>query len=281
MLVQPSNIPDLLRQALATAGRATEDEWLRWKVLKEVMGALAEIDTDCSPAEACFACQRNATRVLGVADPYERDRERLNLDALAVEAEARKLVAGTQDPLAAALRLAALANRLDPGILETYTARAVLADFERAALPAMEMEELRQEISKAKTVLYILDGAGEVLFDKLVMEQLLPGRAVTAVVRRCPVLTSATREDAQAVGLPAEVRLMDPGEDTLGCPLQLCSSEFKDLLHAADIVLGKGEACYQTLHEMVRECWFLLACRTAETARHLGLKRGELALVKQ
>jgi len=90
--------------------------------------------------------------------------------------------------------------------------------------------------------------AGEIAFDRLLIEQLGPAR-VTVAVRGGPVINDATRADARAVGLHEISEIIDNGSDAPGTLLDDCSQEFKRCFIEADLILAKGQGNFEMLSD--------------------------------
>ncbi len=273
-------IPCVLRQALAAARRVTDDPWLHRKLLFAVMEKLPEVNFDRTPAEISYDTLRFACKYLGVADPFKEDKGLHNDKMLAIENEMRQAIRAAADPLRAAVRFALAGNMIDLGILAVEDIEAELArDAAELTIALDDFAALRDALDGARSALYLLDNAGEVVCDKLVMEQ-LGVHDITCAVRRAPIINDVTREDVQAVGLERIARIVDIGADALGVPLSVCSAEFRDLFAGADVVISKGQANFETLDEADREIVHILRAKCDHMASHLGVPRGAAVIVR-
>ncbi len=62
----------------------------------------------------------------------------------------------------------------------------------------MIMIPFKNAVNETDTILYLLDNSGEIVFDKLLIEELLrKGKKVKAVVKGSPVLNDVTMDDAR------------------------------------------------------------------------------------
>ena len=86
-----------------------------------------------------------------------------------------------------------------------------------------DMTAFKKAVTEAQTILYLADNAGEIFFDRLLIEQ-LTGARVTLAVRGMPVINDATREDALAAGLEEIAEIIDNGSDAPGTILQDCNA---------------------------------------------------------
>ena len=273
-------LPCLLQQTLGAARRATDDPWVRRKLLFAVMEFLPTLNFDRTPAELSFDCLRFASKYLGVADPFEADKALFTEKMLAVENEMRRDVLAAPDPLLAAIRFALAGNMIDLGIVEVDHIEGELAkDASELELAINDYPALREELASARSVMYILDNAGEAVCDKLVIEQ-LHAPEITCVVRKAPIINDVTRADAEAVGLGRLGAVIDVGAEALGVPLGVCSAGFRQRFAEADVVISKGQANFETLDTAERRIFHILRAKCDYIAADLGVGRGAGVLVR-
>jgi uncharacterized protein with ATP-grasp and redox domains len=287
---RPECLPCCLRRILHTAEGATTDEWLLRKVLGEVMQDLARVDDKATPAEVIHSVARKTARTLGVSDPYGEEKRRWIEETTSNADWIRSVIDGASDPFEAAVRLALAANLLDcelrADLVKRFSLKTLVEGFHRVPFAPDALEDFRQAVQKANKVLYIHDAAGELFFDRLLIEKMgKPKGAVFSAVRESPILGDATREDALAAGLDRVAEVIDPGIDCLGVPLNACSQEFREHYRTAGLVIAKGQASYQTLEGKEaridgepREVFFLLRIKCPVMARHLGVSVGDSVL---
>ena len=106
------------------------------------------------------------------------------------------------------------------------------------------------DLKNSKKVLYICDNAGEIVFDKLLIEEIKKYVAdVVVAVKGKPILNDATLEDAEFVGINEIARVISTGGDIIGVILEECSQEFLDEFYSADMIVAKGMGNYESLTE--------------------------------
>jgi len=291
---QSQCIPCFLRRVLQIAGLVTSDEWLHRKILGEVMQDLAHFDDKSTPAEVMHEVFRRTAKALGAADPFAGEKARWREDVLGNAETIRASVQGSDDALFQALTLSLAANAIDDELLQGLTLKTVLESRSEAPVESDNLDEFVSSATAAKSILFVHDTVGELFFDRLLIEEILraagddpeagPDR-VTSVVRQQPILGDATREDAIEIGLDQVAHVVDPGVDGLGLPLTECSEEFREIFRAADLVIAKGQANYQTLEAEGRapggeekEVWFLFRVKCPVMARKLAASIGELLI---
>lgn len=164
----------------------------------------------------------------------------------------RSRIEAAQDPVFAALQFSVLGNYLDFAALQGQVSFDKLDEMLDSALE-MPLDAdcyrvFRQDLSQAKSLLYLTDNAGEIVFDRLFAETLkkaFPQLEITFCVRGAPVHNDATREDAIAAGIP--FRVIDSGSNIGGTELSALGSEAKAAMETADVIMAKGMGNTETL----------------------------------
>ena len=284
---RPECIPCCLQRVLYAANLVTDDEWLHRKILSDSMQDLCEVDNLASPAEVVHQVFHRAGRALGVATPYEADQKKWVEKAKGSETAIRAAIQESGDSFLAALKLAVAVNLIDcefrDQLLPGFSLKSILAGIEDIELAIDHSEDLRQAASDATKILFIHETAGELLFDRLLIETFEkdPG-AVVSVLRSVPSLGGALKEDALSVGLDTVATLTDPGVDCRGLNLGSSSDKFKEEYNSADLVIAKGQAAFETMEETVggsskeqRGFFFLLRAKCPVIAGELGVAPGD------
>lgn len=126
-------------------------------------------------------------------------------------------------------------------------------------------------IARRPRLLYLADNCGEIVFDKLLIEQLLAlGCNLTLAVRRSPIINDATLEDARLCGLDALCPVIDNGADVPGTPLAACSPEFRRAFAQADGIISKGMGNFECLSEVQAPIFFLFIVKCTTVRNHLN-----------
>jgi len=108
---------------------------------------------------------------------------------------------------------------------------------------------LFQDLNKFQSCLYILDNAGEIVFDKLVIEELIKNDIeVIAVVKGNPISNDAILSDAISIGLDKVCKVITTGSPNLGFDPQDNSEDFLKFLNEAKIVIAKGQANWEATY---------------------------------
>jgi hypothetical protein len=136
-----------------------------------------------------------------------------------------------------------------------------------------DIDMLRESIDSAKNILYLGDNCGEIVFDRLLIEQ-LPLDKVTFVVRGGPIINDATMGDARETGMTELVNVIDNGSNIPGTVLEKCSKEFRECFVDADLIIAKGQGNYETLSSCEKNIFFLLQAKCPVISGHIGCEQG-------
>ena len=272
-------IPCLLRQTLEAARLTTDDEAIHEQVLRKVLRAASEMNLRESPPLMAQRIHRLIRQMTGDNDPYSDIKDRFNHFALVLYPELKERIERSREPLDTAIRLAIAGNIIDSGVNchidETQVHNAI--EHALTAPLAGDPEEFREMISEAKDILYLADNAGEIVFDRLLIEQ-IPLEKVTLAVKGSPVINDACLVDAQATGIADLVEVIDNGSDAPGTILAECSEGFKRQFENADLIIAKGQGNYETLSDVKKDIFFLLKVKCPVIAKHIGCEGGSLIL---
>jgi hypothetical protein len=228
--------------------------------MQEFLRLMQDFNEDSSPvilAGEMLHVVKNAT---GNADPYYEEKVLANQLCLpfapALQAELDGIPDNKQR-LRKALFWAIAGNNIDfitPGHaieLNETAIRRVLDETEGIGLVRDDYDALWNLLaSDGAQVVYLLDNAGEIVFDKLALGVLQSlGIEVVAVVKGGPISNDATLEDAEAVQL-GEVcaRVVTTGTDDLGFNWDTAPAEFRALFEGTPVVIAKGQANFEAFH---------------------------------
>jgi damage-control phosphatase, subfamily I len=277
-----SCFPCLFEQAHSSVMYAVEDEARRWEVLRGLGPVLAELDPEQSPAYNSSLILHKVNELLGIADPYADAKRAANEQCLALVPTIMGNIRAASDKLEAAVRLAVAGNVIDLGIKHQADLEATIDLALGPGYARFDYDAFKAKLATSKRLLYILDNAGEIVFDRILIEGLKAhGKMVVAVVRGGPVLNDATMEDAVQVGLDkVAAKIIDTGSNFVGIQRDLASDFLKKALDTADLVIAKGQGNYETLDDMGERFFFILKAKCGYVARTLGTEVGDLILAQ-
>jgi uncharacterized protein with ATP-grasp and redox domains len=183
----------------------------------------------------------------------------------------RKTIAASARPFETAVRLAIAGNIIDFGILSVDEKRVedTIAASLTDQIDSAAVDILEDEVRKARRILYLCDNAGEIVFDRLLIER-LPREKVTAVVKGGPIINDALMDDAREVGLCDLVEVIDNGTAAPGTLVGLCSHDFQRRFEEADLVISKGQGNFETLDGTPKNIFYLFTVKCSVVCEYLG-----------
>lgn len=271
----------VVRQALRAARMAGDDPEMHRQVINAAVADIPAMDLNSSPAVLSLDLYQYAQQISGVDDPYLNIKQEQNRMILELEPELEQLVEKSEQPLITAIKLAAAGNIIDLGILQAHeiNPRDAIARAMETPMAVDHTEHFLENLKRCEDFLYLLDNAGEIVFDKVLIRQLQQHTNVTAVVKAGPIINDACLEDAEQVGLTTICDVIDNGGAFVGSPLTLVPQSFLDRMAQADILLGKGQGNYETIDDFKGNVYLLLKAKCDVVARHMGISLGDLAFI--
>ena len=282
MRTAPECLPCFYRQVARTLNFAGVNGDRGRDITRRAASIIESAAFDQAPARISTLLHR-LIRVESGVDPYRTVKETYNRVALGKLAAVRELADRQgDDALACGVRAAIAGNIIDFGIYDAVDLDRALLDAFRLPLEGTAFADLERAVDEAETVLYLCDNAGEIVFDRLLVDALRQrGKQVVAAVKGVPVINDATVEDARAAGLHGTAsKVIDNGNDGIGTLLEPCSSEFLDAYRSADLIISKGQANYETLvTERDPRTFFLFMVKCAVVAKELRRDQGDIVLM--
>jgi hypothetical protein len=191
----------------------------------------------------------------------------------------KKMVFDSGNSFETAMRLAIAGNIIDYGVSDHFDLQEALDKVLFSGFAIDHSAELEKAAAKAKTILYLGDNAGEIVFDKLFIETMMHPNLWFAV-RGSPVINDATMEDARYVGMDEVAHVIPNGYDAPSTLLEHCSAEFRELFDRADLIISKGQGNLEGLldNQTEREIYFLLMVKCDVVADVLGVPKGSFVV---
>ncbi len=274
-------IPCIMKQAYNTARRATDDERVIRDILERTADYVKTVDLDQAPADASNFAYWITREITGIDDPYEKDKRMFN--DLCMERYDRLLatVRESDDPLKAAVRLAIMGNVIDMGIGFAFDIDEEIERFMNRRLAVDDYDDFRHYLDEGKrNILYLLDNAGEIVFDKILVSMLVKRHTVTCVVKSGPIINDATRSDVDDIGLSDMVDIIETGSNGIGVKWDAVTEEFMEQYDNADCIVSKGKGNFETMSEKRKRTYFLLKAKCDSVAEKLGVEFGDIVFRK-
>ncbi|MFO8235779.1 MAG: ARMT1-like domain-containing protein [Bacteroidales bacterium] len=255
-----------------------EGEAKKLELTKYFLRYLSNIDTSQPTpviARDIHAILRDA---LNNPDPYKKEKEEHNGLILNVYDYLKERVHNSSNPFKEALKLAIAGNIMDFGPSDEFNIMETIFQLGDMNIVIDHSTNLKYQIQKAETILYIGDNAGEIVFDKLFLETIEHPNVYFAV-RGAPVINDVTRKDAKRTGIDEYAQIIDNGYDAPSTILEKSSDEFRQIYQKADLIISKGQGNYEGLmHQHDKRIFFLLMVKCQVIGDHLGLNKGDVVI---
>lgn len=257
-------IPCFQRQALQAVRFITDDEKLQSHVLREVMKKLLELRWDSTPPEVAHEIHRIVRELTKERDPYKRVKKDCNDFVLKLYPKLKEKVEKSEDPLRTAVRLATAGNVIDFGALQEFNLEETIEEVLKKRFAIDDYEKLKEKLRDARTLLYFTDNAGEIGFDRLLIETILKEKSferIDFVVKGGPIINDATLEDALYMDLDElpNVGFLTISNGEPGTGPERDSQEVKSWIDEHDLVVSKGQGNYEGLSDFDGIFFILMA----------------------
>jgi uncharacterized protein with ATP-grasp and redox domains len=279
-------LPCLMSQALRAARAATDDEETQRQVVNAVAGLIPELSLGLKPPEIAQRGYRLIGQITGNNDPFYQAKVDANHTALSLWPQLKQLVEQSADGLLMACRLSILANSIDFGPNFNHGGiESIIDEATTSSLPLIvnDYDQFCISLSDSRTLLYLGDNTGEIVFDRLLIEEIHRVKELETyfVVREKPVINDVTMDDALAVGMDSVAKVISNGSDAPATILSQCTAELQRLFRSADIIIAKGQGNYESLEEELGNIFFMLRAKCPLVAGLLGVNVGDCVLKRK
>lgn len=277
----PDCLPCLARNAVELARRSARgDAALEARIASEGMRILADAAADgFALPPPCYARRLidNALASCGGAVPDPWAKEKANSTELAKRLMKRMDCDGFERRL----RLSIAGNILDFSIYADLDIAAAMEKMDEAFTKPIDeaaVAALQRLMDAARSILWIFDNCGEAVFDRPLME---PYRAkVTLAVRGSPAFNDMTRAELAASGYPegwAGGGIVSNDDGVPGVVDATCGEAFRAAFAAADLIVAKGQANFETMNERGdKPIAFLFLAKCPVVCRAIGAEPGTI-----
>lgn len=257
-----------------------------WELMSRALEVASKATPDTKPIEL-YRIMFDTLPIPPGSDIYLDEKRAMNRAVLEAEDFIKKLIEASEDPISTAVLLSAVGNVMDIGVAG-HRWGGVKEEIERHLREdsfAIDHRDVFKEMLKgASLVLLIADNAGEIVFDRILLETITrhhPDITPKIVVRGEPILSDVTEDDAIHAGVPREW-IVNSGVNLPGLVLSRANEETRRLWAQADIIISKGQGNYEGLSEDAdHRVFFLLKAKCPVVARSLGVKLGQIVFMRR
>jgi uncharacterized protein with ATP-grasp and redox domains len=264
-------IPCVIKQCQRIALNTSNDDDMIIKVTKQALNTISNLSLDEPPNLFTSKVIFQAYDILGNKDPFiAAKKEQAELGKKAAS-QTKAKIDKSNDPLHSAIFYAAIGNVIDSGPQETIDLEQAL---NRTHFSHDDYSRFKEKLASASTILYILDNAGEIYFDKLLVEKLSAWNVILAV-KSGPILNDVTEQELKEAELDKLGKVVKTGSRFLGINFNECSEDFQKAYEEADIILAKGHANFESLADDARDTFLMLVAKCPVVANKLSELTGK------
>jgi len=259
------------------------------RIIDELSQLIPNFSLETAPPEMGRAIYSLVGKISGVKDPFKDIKENSNKFALKLYPKLKQEINNSEDRLLTAVKLSIIGNIIDYGAKNSldvpkeidYLFQGNFAINSENNSTTFEYNQFKESLDKVNTIIYLADNAGEVVFDRLLIEELVKelGKEVIYVVKGKPIINDALIEDAIFCRINKAAKITSSGSDAPGTILKYCSPEFIELYQDAELIISKGQGNYEALSEEDRLIFFLFRAKCPVIAEDVGCNVGDMVLI--
>ena len=242
-------------------------EEIKVEYMQKIMKVFAEAPAKYGSPVIVRTIHKIQEEMLGIKQEYAEIKKRYNDVMMQYEDKVLDHMAKSEDPIKTGIQYAMIGNYIDFGAIINVTEEhltELLNTPEKFVVDEKQYTELTADLEKAKKLVYLTDNCGEIVMDKLLINQIkhkYPQLEIVVVVRGAEVINDATIEDAMQVGMCDIAKVIPNGSDIAGTWLEEISEEAKAVLNQADVIISKGQGNFETLRKCGRNIYYIFLCK--------------------
>lgn len=235
--------------------------------LKEIRDIIDHRGEDDTSPYLVYRFQAVHEKYFGKRAPYRDIKKKYNDLVLSMEDSVRKKIEVSKEPLVKALMYARVGNYVDFGAMNHVDEETFLSLLDRAKISGQDEKVIAAMIDQcgdADEFLLIADNCGEIVLDKLFLEQMqkrFPKLRLSVLVRGSEVLNDATTEDAEYVGIAKFAKVISNGLPIAGTVYNMLPDEAREAVDRADVILAKGQGNYESLCGQGMHIFYSFLCK--------------------
>ncbi len=237
------------------------------KYMQSLLKIVSDAPATASAPEIVDEIYKLQYEMFGMKNDYSDVKSYFNSIMLEEEPKLQEKVKNSPDPLKQAVSYVMAGNYIDFGAMDKVDEERLTELLESTSVSGgneKELANMREDIEKAKKIVYLTDNCGEIVLDKLLINAIRdinPMAEITAIVRGGNVLNDATMEDAEQVGLTSIVRVIGNGSSVAGTCLGRISEDALKVIDDADVIISKGQGNFETLNRCGKNIYYIFMCK--------------------
>jgi uncharacterized protein with ATP-grasp and redox domains len=276
------------RIALEAAQLVTRDEPTLKTVISKMMEVLKDAVRDGLDSFLVgLRMMEIIEEVTGRGDPYKDFKRRSTHIAERLAPIVRQKVEESPKPLREACRVAVMGNLMDV-IADNGPESVDISNILETPMAIDSFDEFRSSLQSAEKIVILSDNAGEVFFDRILIDRILIERAgipIDYFIKGYPFLSDAQYEDVvptsiHEVGNIRVIPLIKPITMDQEYVYKMYA-EFLDAARKNSLVVVKGQANYELFAPLQIGAFYLFVHKCPVIAKAEGANIGEAVLLRR
>jgi len=245
------------------------------------LAQLGANETVYSSPEFSVQLHRKLKQLSGNEDVFAKEKLESNQKAKELAAQWLPKIKLSENSFDLTLRLAIAGNIMDYGAASNFDIEKNIEHVLHSNFAINHSKSLQNNIKNAKQILYLGDNAGEIVFDKLFIENMNHPNVYFAV-RGFPVINDVTIKESNELEMNNVAKVISNGYDAPSTLLDKCSNEFQEVWNKSDLIISKGQGNLEGLMgNKTKNIYFLLMVKCDVIAKHLNVKKGDFVVYNQ
>lgn len=247
--------------------------------MQRILKVLAEAPKHHGAPVIVRTIQKIQEEMFGIRQEYAEIKQHYNEIMMGYETHIRNKLEQAEDPVKTGIQYAMIGNYIDFGArinVNEQQLTELLENPDRYVIDEKQYGMFCKDLSEAEKLVYLTDNCGEIVMDKLLIDEILkkyPNLKVTVLVRGAEVINDATMEDAKQVGLTEIAEVIPNGTDIAGTWWEELSQEAKAVLEDADMIISKGQGNFETLRKCGLNIYYIFLCKCDLFANTFGVSK--------
>ena len=227
-------------------------------IVNKVVNYLEQADFNLTPMELSFGMNEIIRQETGINDPLKLVKRESNTKALQLIERAKQIIEESKEPLFDAIKIAIAGNIIDYGMKSEYNLSKTLEEVMVKKPFINDYKLLEERLAKATTLTFLADNSGEIVFDKLLIEQIVSSynlEKIYLIVKKYPFVNDVLEEDLEGLGFEEIPNLEIVALENL------ISKNYTELIkpyiNQADLTIAKGQGNFELLYDRKLGIFFL------------------------
>ncbi|MCD6223845.1 MAG: DUF89 family protein [Deltaproteobacteria bacterium] len=266
-----------INQAIRAANIIGESEEKKMEVVRTVIKYLSNLKNfDVPPPIISEGVYENIKKILNNNDPYKKVKQHFTEVAFSYLTQLEKLLKESKNPIDTAIRLSLAGNVVDFGSqMEKFDVDDAINTSLSIKITLNDSKIFMKELEKAKNLFFVADNAGEIVFDKLLLQaikEIYPKINIKIVARKAPIINDVTTDEVKTINMQEIGEILSSGAAIPGLDVSRCDKRCKQAFYDADIIISKGQGNFEILSELNdNRLYFLFIVKCSVIAHYMNL----------